>query len=57
MELVPVISKDWDGDLKKLSSMISKSKYSSKEVAEGLYIRFKIVFIYLLLFLIVFEKV
>ena len=41
VEIVPLVTDKWNGDVKGLSSLVQKSKYSSKEIAEGLYIRFE----------------
>jgi hypothetical protein len=41
VECVPVLSTKWSGSLKELEGFVTKSKYSTKETAEGVYIRFE----------------
>lgn len=38
---VPLLSRNWNGDLKELEALVQKSKFSTTETAEGVYIRFE----------------
>lgn len=41
VECVPVLATDWDGSVKALEKLVSKSQFSTSETAEGVYIRFE----------------
>ncbi len=41
IEMVPVLATEWNGSTKQLEELVQKSRFSTKETCEGVYIRFE----------------